>query len=62
MFKRIIYDDWVMIVPIISFCFTFGVFALTTVRALLISKERREHLACLPLQDSITARENPHVS
>lgn len=51
MFKRIVYEDWVHIVPIISFVVTFGVFAMTTVRALLIPKNRRDHLANLPLQD-----------
>lgn len=52
MFKRIIYDDWTHVVPIISFVITFAVFAFTTIRACLLSKDRREHLANIPLRDS----------
>ncbi len=53
MFKRLIYEDWTRIVPIISFVLTFGVFAFTAIRAVLIPKNRREHLANLPLKDSL---------
>lgn len=59
MFKRIIYEDWVAIVPIVSFILTAGVFAITTARAMMISKPRREHLANLPLADSIPSNHNP---
>lgn len=54
MFKRIIYEDWTTIVPIISFCLTFGVFAATAVRAALLPKEKRERLAAMPLDDPST--------
>lgn len=54
MFKRIIYDDWAQVVPIISFVLTFAVFAFTTIRACLLSKDRREQLANIPLKDSIS--------
>ena len=36
MFKRIIYDDWTSIIPLISFWLTFGVFLAITVRALFL--------------------------
>ena len=49
MFKRVIYDDWATIVPIISFVLTFAVFAVATVRALRTPKPEREELARLPL-------------
>jgi hypothetical protein len=52
MFKRIIYEDWVNIVPIISFGFTFGVFAIATIRALCLSKDRCSDLAAIPLRDT----------
>ena len=49
MFKRIICDDWTVIMPIFAFVFTAAVFIYTTVRALKLSKPRREELAKLPL-------------
>ena len=51
MFKRIIYDDWASLVPLISFWFTFAVFLAITVRALLLKKEKVNHMASLPLED-----------
>lgn len=59
MFKRIIHEDWAAIVPILSFILTAGVFVVTTIRAILLSKASREHLANLPLRDSST-EENTH--
>jgi hypothetical protein len=49
MFKRVIYQEWANIVPIISFVLTFAVFAIATVRALRTPKDRREELARMPL-------------
>lgn len=51
MFKRLIVDDWTVVLPILAFVFTAGVFAYTTVRALKLPKNRREQLAHLPLDD-----------
>ncbi len=50
MFKRVIYEDWATIVPIISFIATAGVFFFTTIRALCLSKTRCHHLASIPLE------------
>lgn len=52
MFKRVIYEDWAAIVPIVSFIATAGVFLFTTIRALCLSKGRCEHLAAIPLEDN----------
>jgi len=52
MFKRVIYEDWASIVPIISFVFTFGVFAFATIRALCLPKNRCEQLAEIPLKET----------
>jgi len=52
MFKRIILEEWTLVMPIVAFFFTAAVFAYTTVRALKLSKDRREELANLPLSDS----------
>jgi hypothetical protein len=52
MFKRIIHEDWATIVPIISFLFTAGVFLFVSIRALALSKDKREALARMPLDEN----------
>jgi hypothetical protein len=52
MFKRLVLEEWTLVMPIIAFFFTASVFAYTTVRAMKLSKSRREELAHLPLNDS----------
>ena len=49
MFKRLILEDWTIVMPVIAFFFTATVFVYTTIRALKLSKARREELANLPL-------------
>lgn len=56
MFKRLILDDWATVMPVIAFFFTAAVFLYTSVRAMKLSKERRDQLASLPLSDSQTRR------
>jgi hypothetical protein len=51
MFKRIIYDDWTSIIPLISFWLTFGVFLAITVRALFLKKTTVSHMENLPLEE-----------
>jgi hypothetical protein len=51
MFKRIIYDDWTSIIPLISFWLTFGVFIAITVRTLLLKKTTVSHMENLPLEE-----------
>ena len=51
MFKRIIYEQWTSIVPIISFCLTFAVFAVMSIRALRLKRDAVRHMAAMPLQD-----------
>lgn len=51
MFKRIIYDDWTSMVPLISFWLTFSVFLAITVRAMLLKRKTVQHIAHLPLED-----------
>ena len=38
-----------MIAPVVSFVLVFGVFVVTTIRALRMTRQKREHLASLPL-------------
>lgn len=54
MFKRIFYDDWTTIVPVIAFIVTFTVFAVAIVRSIRMKKSTREHLSNLPLEDDDT--------
>ena len=54
MFKRIIYDEWTTIVPLISFWFTFGVFLTISVRAIFMKKDAVRHMEQLPLEDPDT--------
>lgn len=49
MFQRISHEQWVHIVPVISFVITFTVFAVATICALRISRNDRKRLAALPL-------------
>ncbi|WP_309387139.1 hypothetical protein [Cerasicoccus frondis] len=51
MFKRIVYDNWTNIVPVLSFWLTFGVFIAITVRALCFKKDFVQHMGNLPLED-----------
>ena len=55
MFKRIIYDDWTSIIPIISFWLTFSVFIAICVHALLLKKSRIEEMKQLPLEEDQTS-------
>ena len=49
MFKRISYEEWHAMVPVIAFILTFGVFVFFVVRALRLQREEVNHLASLPL-------------
>ena len=53
MFKRINYEDWHEIVPLVAFGLTFCVFTFFLVRAFLIKKSDAEYLANLPLQKDL---------
>jgi len=51
MFKRIFYEDWTLVIPVISFWLTFGVFLAITARAYLLKKQTVQRLESLPLED-----------
>ena len=51
MFKRIIHEQWTMVVPIISFVLTAAVFLIFTIRALIMRKSESKHLSSLPLTE-----------
>lgn len=58
MFHRIIHENWVTVVPIIAFLLTFTVFIGVLIRTVVMKKEKRVHLASLPLDDP----QNPNES
>jgi hypothetical protein len=49
MFQRIIVDDWVPCLPVLSFCIFAVVFLSVTIRALRLEKSECSRLASLPL-------------
>jgi len=51
MFKRIVHEDWVSIVPMIAFGFLFAVFLITTIRAIRLKPAERDRMGALPLAD-----------
>ncbi len=52
MFKLFHFADSSVIMAILAFFFTAGIFAYVTIRAFKLPKARREKLANLPLDDS----------
>lgn len=60
MFKRVFYDHWTSIIPVLSFCLTFAVFVTACVRALILSKKNIHAIERLPLQEeSVVAQHRP---
>ncbi|MDP0491073.1 MAG: hypothetical protein Q7Q71_08515 [Verrucomicrobiota bacterium JB023] len=53
MFKRIIFDNWGETI-FLSFGVTLTIFTVATIFALRMKKEKRDHLAHLPLADDTT--------
>ena len=57
MFKRLSYEEWQALIPIIAFLITFAGFLVFTIRALFMQSEKAERLATLPLDTP-----KPHTS
>jgi hypothetical protein len=61
MFKRVIFEDWTTIIPIISFGVTLLVFVSFFIRTVLMDKETIERSARLALQkDDNSQPESSH--
>ena len=60
MFKRILYENWHSLVPLIAFVLTFAVFIVAFVRTLLMKKDQVKHMATLPLDLDETSSEEIH--
>jgi hypothetical protein len=51
MFKRLVFEDSTLVMAVVAFAFTFTIFAIATIRAIRLPKERRDRLAAIPLDD-----------
>ena len=51
MFKRIIHEDWMSIVPMIAFGVLFTVFLVATLRAIRLKPSERDRMGSMPLDD-----------
>ncbi|MCF6311245.1 MAG: hypothetical protein L3J39_02230 [Verrucomicrobiales bacterium] len=49
MFKRLILEEWQMVIPVVAFALTFGVFLILSAKAILLGEKQSEHMASLPL-------------
>jgi hypothetical protein len=49
MFKRVIYDNWSLIIAIGAFACTAMIYTVMIIRAMLMRRERSDHMAALPL-------------
>ena len=52
MFKRVQFESWSDIVPILAFFITFGVFIYFVVRAIRMKKSKVKHMSQLPLDSA----------
>jgi len=50
MYKRVIYENWHVIVPIVSFVTTVTVFGIMTLRGMLLRKDKAKRMSNLPLE------------
>lgn len=60
MFKRILYENWTGMVPIASFCLTFGVFIAISLRAFLFKKDFVKRMGSMPLEDDEQPKATRH--
>ena len=51
MFKRVIFEDWTTIVPVISFAVTLLVFLGFFIRTIMMDKDKIDETAKLALQE-----------
>ena len=62
MFKRLSYEEWQAMIPMIAFLITFVGFLIFTIRALFMQREQADQLSHLPLEETQTpAQETDHV-
>jgi hypothetical protein len=62
MFKRIIFDDWVMVFPLVAFVTAACIFGCFVYRALRMRRSQADHFAQLPFQNESASRHDHAVS
>ena len=60
MFKRVIYDNWSLIIAVGAFACTALIYLVMVVRALLMKRDRSDHMAALPLEDQPAKTPSSH--
>jgi hypothetical protein len=50
-FKRVMFEDWSLWIPMVSFGIFFMVFILVSVRAIRTNKTETDRMASLPLEE-----------
>ena len=51
MFKRLSLEEWQSLLTMVAFFLTFAAFLYFSFRALKMKKEKRDHMANLPLEE-----------
>mgnify|MGYP003672757634 CR=1 FL=1 len=51
MYKRVIYENWSYIVPVVAFAFTLIFYSVMIIRAALLKKDKTRQMAALPLDN-----------
>lgn len=56
MFKRFIFEDWVIVFPVVAFITAACIFGCFVYRAVRMRRSQAEHFAQLPFNDEKTSR------
>ena len=59
MYRRVLYENWHSIVPMVAFAVTFTVFTFACIRSVLMRKEKAEEMAAKPLDDGEAVTPKP---
>lgn len=59
MYRRVLYENWHSIVPIVAFAVTFAVFTFAFIRSLVMRKDKADAMAAKPLDDGEPGQQNP---
>ena len=57
MFKRLSLEEWQSLLTMVAFFLTFAAFLYFSIRALKMKKEKRDHMANLPLEEESSQSE-----
>ncbi|MFZ4764221.1 MAG: hypothetical protein ACOYMN_04635 [Roseimicrobium sp.] len=53
MYRRVLYEDWHSIVPVVAFAVTFVIFTFAFIRALAMRQDKAGEMAAKPLDDGV---------